>query len=103
MKVPNSLGSTRTLPLSSWLAITLLAVIAVMLIAPDVDPPETVLQGSGAQIVVHFVVHHAPHGPQEFRSITTQEFGEALSSVAGYRSRASDVAELTRAQQVLRC
>jgi len=103
MKVENRLGSVRTLSLSSWLAITLLAVIAVMLIAPDVDPPDTVLQGGGAPVAIHLVSHLVPHGTQQSRSNTILEFGEALSLSAEFRSRASDVAVLTTPGQVLRC
>lgn len=103
MKVENSLGSLKTLSLSSWLTITLLAVIAAMLIAPDIDPPDTILQGGGAPVAIHFVSHHSSHGTQQARAITSQEFGKGLSLSAGSRSRASDVAVLTTNRRVLRC
>jgi hypothetical protein len=102
-KVVINLGTLRYFSLSSWLAVTLLAVIAVMLIAPDVDPPDTALQGNTAPIAIHVVSHHVARGKHHFRPITIYEFSQfcnmsSLSCSSGEYAMVSSIPD-----QVLRC
>jgi hypothetical protein len=102
-KVVTNLGSQRSLSISSWLAVTLLAVIAVMLIAPDVYPPDTAFQGNTAPIAIHVVSHHVARGKQNFRPITIQEFSEFCELSSWSCSRSADAMVSSIPHPVLRC
>jgi hypothetical protein len=52
----------KSTPLSSLLLITLLCLTAVMLIAPQTDPPDTAFQINSVPLAVHGLAHYVPHG-----------------------------------------
>lgn len=66
------MSSIRSLRLSSLLVIALLGVIAVMLIVPNIDPPDTAFQNNTAPVVVHSVSHHVPQGNDHSRALDIQ-------------------------------
>jgi len=56
------MGSFKTGPLSSLLLIGLLALIAAVLIAPDVDLPDTAFQRNTSPLAIHAQSLHVPQG-----------------------------------------
>ena len=56
------MGSFKSGPLSSLLLIGLLALIAVVLIAPQVDLPDAAFQRNSSPLAIHALAHHAPEG-----------------------------------------
>jgi len=55
-----SMGSFKSGPLSSLLLIGLLAWIAVVLIAPQVDLPDAAFQGNGSPLGIHSLTREVP-------------------------------------------
>ena len=54
------MGSFKSGPLSSLLLLGLLAWIAYVLIAPEIDLPDTAFQRDGSPLAIHALVCHAP-------------------------------------------
>jgi hypothetical protein len=54
------MGSFKTGPLSSLLLIGLLALISAVLIAPDVDLPDTAFQRNTSPLAIHALSSHVP-------------------------------------------
>ena len=54
------MGSFKSGPLSSLLLIGLLAWIAVVLIAPQVDLPDAAFQGNGSPLGIHALTREVP-------------------------------------------
>jgi hypothetical protein len=54
------MGSFKSRPLSSLLLLGLLAWIAYVLIAPEIDLPDTAFQRDGSPLAIHARVCHAP-------------------------------------------
>lgn len=98
------MGSNKSLPLSTWLLITLLSVIAVMLIVPEIDAPDTALQLNTAPQVVHGVVHHVPQGNLQFpASVIEVELFEKTDLAYKFQSSESDSSLSLVSHQILRC
>ena len=99
-----TLGSERSNPLSTLLLITLLAVVAVMLIVPAVDPPDTAFQGNTAPLVVHSVFHHVAPGNQHSRALPYQlQASESAGITCARPSQSSDLILPFEAYRILRC
>ncbi len=56
------MGSFKTGLLSSALLILLFGLIAAVLIAPDIDLPDTAFQGNTSPLAIHALSHHVPQG-----------------------------------------
>lgn len=56
------MGSFKSGPLSSLLLIGLLALITAVLIAPQVDLPDTAFQRDSSPLAIHALAHHVPEG-----------------------------------------
>ncbi len=56
------MGSFKTRPLSTLLLLGLLAWIAYVLIAPQIDLLDTAFQSDSAPLVIHAQKCYAPHG-----------------------------------------
>lgn len=98
------MGSERSFPLSSLLVIALLAVIAVMLIAPDVDPPDTAFHGNAAPVVVYRHLQHAPQGNQQSRTFDIHSKPSGNADICCVRhSRAGELVLPFVSHQILRC
>lgn len=98
------LGSVKSFRLSSLLVVLLLGVIAVMLIAPDVDLPDTAFQGNTAPIAVHFVSHHVPQGNGDSQAFKIQPGFDDLSSLS-LRTHSNDSGMIVpvASRRILRC
>ena len=75
------MGSFKTGPLSSLLLIVLLGLIAAVLIAPDVDLPDTAFQRNSSPLAIHALSSHFPQG-------------NANGSVSHVQLRLADVSDL---------
>ena len=54
--------SFKSTPLSSLLLVTMLVLVTVMLIVPQIDPPPTAFQRDSSPLAVHRLSHHVPLG-----------------------------------------
>jgi hypothetical protein len=60
--VIGSVRSFTSTPLASLLLVTLLALIAVVLVVPEIDLPDATCQGCTAPLAAHSHTHHTSQG-----------------------------------------
>jgi len=86
------------------LLIALLGAIAVMLIVPRIDPPDTAFQNNTAPVVAHSVSHHIPQGNDHSPALDIQfrfDDHSNLSSKRLFLGRKLILSVVSR--QILRC
>jgi hypothetical protein len=99
-----SLGSGNFSRLSSLLVVALLSAIAVMLIAPAIDPPDIAYPANAAPAVIHGTIHHVPHRNQQSHAFEVLPgTSENSEDFCGRHSETTEQIPPLASQQILRC
>lgn len=98
------MGSFKSAPFSTLLLIVVLSMIAIVLIAPQIDLPDTAFQRNSSPLAIHAQSHHIPG-----RNATAGDFSSSLPVTVSFDlipmicNRDSAVEVFPAPHPILRC